>query len=77
MCNASQEIVVVDTKSYVVKSRIPMSNQGAVHGGVFVSYTQRAGGSIVGEVVSDQNGLHGSAREARRNGIPWLATGAR
>lgn len=77
MCNGSQEIVVIDTKTYTLKGRIPMPNQGAVHGGVFVSYTQGSGGSVVGEVVSDQNGLHGSARAARQKGVPWTVAAVR
>lgn len=75
-CNGSHEIVVLDTKTYQIKTRIPMPNQGDTHGGSFVSYTQGATG-IVGETVSDQNGLHGSAREAARAGIPWAPGGPR
>jgi len=72
MCNGSQEIVVLDVKSYAVKGRIPMPNQGAVHGGTFVSYSSGPGGAIVAEAVSDQNGLQGSARTAYMQGKPWV-----
>ena len=75
-CNQSHEIVVLDAKTYELKSRIPMPNQGDSHGGSFVSYTQ-GGGGLVGETVSDQNGLHGSARDAARRGTPWVPAGAR
>jgi DNA-binding beta-propeller fold protein YncE len=69
-CNQSHEIVVVDTRTYQIKTRIPMPNQGDSHGGSFVAYRQGPQG-IVGEVVSDQNGLHAGAREAARKGVPW------
>jgi hypothetical protein len=42
-----------------------MPNAGDTHGGTFLSY--RAGpGGVVGEVVSDINGLHGSALAVRK-----------
>jgi len=47
-----------------------MPNIGDTHGGVFVSYTRGPEG-IVGENVSDMNGLHGSARDAVVRGTPW------
>jgi len=71
-CNASHEIVVLDAKTYQVKARIPMPNQGDSHGGTFVYYTKGPSG-IVAEVVADQNGLHGSARDAARKGTLWVA----
>ncbi len=61
-CNASHEVVVVDTKTYTLKARIPMPNGGDSHGGSFVLYPRGADGP--GEVVSDQNGLQGSVLEA-------------
>ncbi len=75
-CNGSHEIVVLDAKTYELKNRIPMPNQGDSHGGSFVSYTQGAGG-LVAETVSDQNGLHGSAKDAARRGTPWVPGGSR
>ncbi|OFW15384.1 MAG: hypothetical protein A3F70_05205 [Acidobacteria bacterium RIFCSPLOWO2_12_FULL_67_14] len=74
-CNSSHEVVVVDTKTYQLKTRIPMPNQGDSHGGSFVSYTNGPNG-LVAEVVSDTNGLHGSARAAAEKGVRWAA-GAR
>ncbi|MBI2186545.1 MAG: YncE family protein [Acidobacteria bacterium] len=76
-CNGSHEVVVLDRGTYQVKARVPMPNQGDSHGGSFVAYTRGAGGAIVGEVVADQNGLHGSARVARREGRPWTARASR
>lgn len=75
-CNGSQEIVVVDTKTYAVKTRIPMPNRGDPHGGSFVSYTRGSQG-LIGETVSDLNGLHGSAREAARKGTAWMPATSR
>jgi hypothetical protein len=76
MCNVSFEIVVLDTQTHDIKTRIPMPNLGDPHGGVFVQY----GGTpdnITAEVVSDQNGLQGSALDASMNGTPWVAAGSR
>jgi hypothetical protein len=53
-----------------------MPNGGDSHGGVFVSYA-RSGNGIVSEVVSDQNGLLGSALDAALKGTPWTAPAAR
>jgi DNA-binding beta-propeller fold protein YncE len=75
-CNQSHEIVVLDTKTYEMKTRIPMPNQGDTHGGSFVAYTQGPNG-LVAETLSDQNGLHGSAREARRRSMPAAPAPAR
>ncbi|OFW15386.1 MAG: hypothetical protein A3H29_02385 [Acidobacteria bacterium RIFCSPLOWO2_02_FULL_67_21] len=69
MCNGSQEIVVLDTRAYAVKTRIPMPNQGDAHGGSFVAYRSGPGG-LIAEVVSDQSGLQGSARAAARERVP-------
>ena len=74
-CNSSHEVVVVDTKTYQVITRIPMPNQGDSHGGSFVSYTNGPSG-LVAETVSDTSGLHGSARAAAEKGVAWVA-GAR
>ncbi|OFV96002.1 MAG: hypothetical protein A3H28_13295 [Acidobacteria bacterium RIFCSPLOWO2_02_FULL_61_28] len=75
-CNSSFEIVVLDSKTYDVKVRIPMPNRGDSHGGVFVSYAGSPRG-IVAEVVSDINGLHGSALDAYLKGTPWVAPASR
>ncbi len=70
MCNESHDIVVLDAKTHAVKHRIPMPNNGDVHGGIFVAYS-RSGSGVAGEVVSDQNGLHGSALAAAMKGTAW------
>ena len=75
-CNGSHEIVVLDSKTHEIKTRIPMPNGGDSHGGVFVAYTRSSQG-IAAEVVSDQNGLHGSALDATLKGTPWVAGGSR
>ena len=75
-CNTSHEIVVLDAKTHGVKTRIPMPNGGDSHGGVFVAYSQGPGG-IRAEVVSDQNGLQGSALDASLKGTPWTIPGSR
>ena len=72
MCNESHEVVVLDARTYGVKNRIPMPNNGDVHGGIFVAYS-RSGNVVTAEVVSDQNGLHGSALNAALKGTPWVA----
>jgi len=75
-CNESHDIVVVDSKTHAIKSRIPMPNGGDSHGGVFVAYSRSSNGAV-GEVVSDQNGLLGSALDAAVKGTPWVPPGAR
>jgi hypothetical protein len=72
MCNESHEIVVLDARTHAMKNRIPMPNNGDVHGGIFVSYA-RSGNGVAAEVVSDQNGLHGSALAAALKRTPWVA----
>ena len=69
-CNSSHEIVVLDAKTYEIKNRIPMPNGGDSHGGVFVSY-RGTPGNVTAEVVSDINGLQGSALDAALKGTPW------
>ncbi|MFU8887350.1 MAG: hypothetical protein ACNA8N_01970 [Trueperaceae bacterium] len=59
-CNGSFEIVVIDMFDEEVIDRIPMPNGGSTHSGAFVAY-----GPDGGRVLSDQNGLHGTAREAK------------
>lgn len=76
-CNASFEIVVLDSDKAVkdvlagkvpqaVKARIPMPNGGSTHSGAFVRYAVDDQGAWTGEVLSDHNGLRGSALESRR-----------
>lgn len=75
-CNSSFEVVVLDAKTHAIKNRIPMPNSGDSHGGVFVAYTPGPGG-VKAEVVSDQNGLQGSALDAYLKGTPWTMAGGR
>jgi DNA-binding beta-propeller fold protein YncE len=75
-CNTSHEIVVLDSKSHAIKTRIPMPNQGDSHGGVFVSYSGN-GNRMTAEVVSDQNGLQGGALTASLKGTAWVIAGVR
>jgi DNA-binding beta-propeller fold protein YncE len=75
-CNQSHEVVVMDTRTYEITARIPMPNQGDSHGGSFISYAQGPAG-LVAETVSDQNGLHGSAKAAAMKGTPWAPVSAR
>ncbi len=60
-CNASFEIVVWDMENKEVKARIPMPNGGSTHSGGFVHYNA----DFTAELLSDQNGLHGSALDAK------------
>ena len=71
-CNESHDVVVLDAKTYAIKSRIPMPNGGDSHGGIFVAYS-RSGNGVAAEVVSDQNGLLGTALDAAIKGVPWAA----
>lgn len=70
-CNESHEIVVLDARTHAITSRIPMPNSGDSHGGVFVAYARGADG-LVAEVVSDQNGLHGTALDAAMKNATWV-----
>lgn len=60
-CNASFEVIVFDLDQKKVTARIPTPHGGSTHSGAFVNY---AGWN--GEVLSDQNGLHGPALAAKR-----------
>lgn len=75
-CNTSHDIVILDSKTRDIRGRIPMPNIGDSHGGVFVAYRREANG-VTAEVVSDQNGLQGSALEAALKGVSWTVTGDR
>ncbi len=60
-CNSSFEVVIFDLDEKKVSARLRMPHGGSTHSGAFVKYT-----GWNGEVVSDQNGLHGSALAAKR-----------
>ena len=68
-CNSSFEIVVFDLDLNEVSTRIPMPNGGSTHSGAFVQYD-----GWDGEVVSDQNGLQGSALALKRELLGLEAT---
>lgn len=71
-CNSSFETIIFDlskseTRSSFgpddyVKARIPSPNGGSTHNGAFVQYNV----DWTGRVLADQNGLHGTAREAKQ-----------
>ncbi len=65
-CNASFEIVIWDMGKKVVKARIPMPSGGSTHSGSFVRYAVDGQGNWNGELLVDQNGLHGSALAEKR-----------
>jgi plastocyanin len=56
----------MDTATDKVTSIIHDPADGDIHGGVFVQYKSDGKGGVVGEVVSDYSGLHGSALAAER-----------
>lgn len=56
-CNSSFDNVVVDMGTQKVKATIPQPNGGSSHNGAFVKYTP----DWKGELLSDTNGMHGSA----------------
>lgn len=60
--NSSFEVVIWDMEKQEVKARIPMPNGGSTHSGAFVRYNP----DFTGEVLSDQNGLHGPALQQKR-----------
>jgi DNA-binding beta-propeller fold protein YncE len=63
-CNASFEVVVFDLDRLEVTARLPLPNGGSTHSGGFVIYPN--GWDDIGETVSDQAGLQGSALEMKR-----------
>jgi len=63
-CNASFEVVVFDLDQKEVSARISTPNGGSTHSGAFVRYNK--GWRGVGETLSDQNGLQGSALTLKR-----------
>jgi hypothetical protein len=65
-CNGSFNIVVWDMFDRIVKENISLPNGGSTHSGSFVEYEEGPMGDFFGQVLSDQNGLHGSAMDAKR-----------
>lgn len=72
--NADHAIYVLDTKTDTISTVIRDPADGDIHGGVWVRYTSDGKGGVIGEVVADYAGLHGSAlaAEATFNAAPAL-----
>lgn len=60
-CNSSFDNVVIDMGTNTVKATIPQPNGGSSHNGSFVRYEA----DWTGELLSDTNGMHGSAMEEK------------
>ena len=59
--NAEHAIHVYDTKTDTQKTIVKDPADGDLHGGVWVQYKDDGKGGVIGEVVADYAGLHGSA----------------
>jgi len=64
--NAEHGIYVLDTATNEIKTIIRDPADGDIHGGVWVQYKDDGNGAVVGEVVADYGGLHGSALAAQQ-----------
>lgn len=73
--NAEHNIYVLDTATDKISTVIKDPADGDIHGGVFVQYKDDGKGGVVGEVVADYSGLHGTALTAERQYVaqPTLA----
>ncbi len=60
-CNSSFDNVIVDMGTQTVIGRVPQPNGGSSHNGAFVRYAD----SWAGELLSDTNGLQGSAIQTK------------
>lgn len=60
-CNSSFDNVIVDMGTQTVKATVPQPNGGSSHNGSFVRYSS----DWQGELLSDQNGMHGSALQEK------------
>ncbi len=56
-CNASFETVIWDLETATIKESLATPNNGSTHNGAFVLYNS----DFTGQVLADQNGLHGPA----------------
>lgn len=65
--NSNFREVVFDMKTDTVKKTI--THSGSSHNGAFVKYVVHEDGSWHGEVLSDQSGLHGSARVLKEENL--------
>jgi DNA-binding beta-propeller fold protein YncE/plastocyanin len=64
--NAEHGIYVLDTTTNEIKMFIKDPADGDIHGGVWVQYKEDGTGRVIGEVVADYAGLHGSALAAQQ-----------
>jgi len=71
--NAEHSIYVYDTKTDTLKEVVKDPADGDIHGGVFVQYKSDGKGGVIGEVVADYSGLHGTAL---RTQIDYVASPA-
>lgn len=62
--NAEHGIYVLDTTTNQM-TIVKDPTDGDTHGGVFVQYSDDGKGGVIGEVVADYSGLHGSALAAQ------------
>jgi DNA-binding beta-propeller fold protein YncE len=60
-CNANFRTVIWDFETMEIKEILETPNSGSTHNGAFVQYQP----DFSGEVLSDQNGLHGSALQVK------------
>ena len=65
--NAEHAIYVVDAATETLKTVVRDPADGDIHGGAFVQYKDDGKGGVIGEVVADYSGLHGSALKAQRD----------
>ena len=61
-CNSSFEVVIFSMTTYEVIERIPLPMGASTHSGAFVQYNA----DFTGQVLSDPNGLHGPAKDAKK-----------
>ncbi|HEV8230141.1 MAG TPA: cupredoxin domain-containing protein [Candidatus Limnocylindria bacterium] len=59
--NADHSIVIYDSKTDTLKQTLKDPADGDIHGGVWVQYRNDGKGGVIGEVVADYAGLHGTA----------------
>jgi plastocyanin len=63
--NAEHAIYVMDLVTEKIAQVVKDPADGDIHGGVFVQYKDDGKGGVIGEVVADYSGLHGSALAAQ------------
>jgi plastocyanin len=63
--NAEHNIYVLNVATHEITT-ITDPADGDIHGGVWVQYKDDGHGGVIGEVVADYGGLHGSALQAQR-----------